>query len=172
MSDEPKYLSKINPSLDIIQEILCYLENIKVPLVKNKTGRARTFGIHRAMTLGFIQARVTRKYQLSLYSKKYPELYKAIKKLGEMICPFEFDAIQVNNNVVCPRHLDPFNVGNSVIISIGDYEGCELEIEGFGLFDTNCHPLVFNGSKYYHFNHPLISGNKYSFVFFTNNTKN
>lgn len=166
--DAPKYLTPLMPSCDLIQEILTHLSSFKVPLASNKTGRARTFGTHRAMTLGMIKARTTRKHGLSYNSKKHPELYEALKKLGEMIVPFPFNAIHVNNNVVCSRHLDPYNIGNSVIVSIGDYEGCELEIEGFGVFDTNCHPLMFNGAKYYHFNKPLISGNKYSFVFYTN----
>jgi hypothetical protein len=119
--------------------------------------------------MGMIRARKTREYGLSYNSKKHPELYDALMRLGKTIVPFPFNAIHVNNNVVCPRHLDPYNTGSSVIVSIGDYEGCELEIEGFGVFDTNCHPLLFNGAKYYHWNKPLISGDKYSFVFFTNN---
>ena len=166
--DVPRYLPPLDPSSSLIQEILTHLSRFKVPLATNKSGRARTFGPHRAMALGMITARVTRKYGLSYRSKKHPKLYEALVKLGKMIVPFEFDAIHVNNNVVCPRHLDPYNNGNSVIVSIGDYEGCELEIEGFGVFNTNCHPILFNGAKYYHFNKPLISGNKYSFVFFTN----
>lgn len=77
--------------------------------------------------------------------------------------------IHVNNNVVCPRHLDPSNSGSSVIVSFGDYEGCDLVIEGYGTFNTNLKPILFNGAKLYHYNTPLISGNKYSLVFFNQN---
>jgi hypothetical protein len=167
-NESPKYLTPIDPSDDLIQEIIGHLSAFKVPLQNGKGGRARTFGTHRAMTLGFIRGRKTKRYELSYNSRKHPELYQAIKKLGEKFVPFEFTAIQLNHNVVCPKHLDPYNAGDSAIISIGDYEGCELAIEGFGIFDTNCKPLMFNGSKHYHWNTPLKNGNKYSFVFFTN----
>jgi hypothetical protein len=70
--------------------------------------------------------------------------------------------------LVCPRHLDPSNTGKSLLVSFGDYEGCNIVVEGYGEYDTNCSPIVFNGSKYYHYNTPLKSGNKYSLVFFTN----
>lgn len=166
ITDSPKYLSPIDPSDDLVQEIMALLSNITVPMNSNKTGRAMSFGRHRAMTLGFIRSRVTRKYGLSLKSKKYPELYNAILALGKKIVPFDFTSIHVNHNVVCPRHLDPKNVGNSVIVSLGDYQGCDLVIENHGTYNMNCKPLLFDGSKNYHYNTPLISGNKYSFVFF------
>jgi hypothetical protein len=167
-ADLPKVLGELNPDDEIIQEILSYLATFKVPQVSNGRGRSASFGTHRAMTLGMIRARKTKEYGLSYNSKKHPELYEAIKKLGEKIVPFAFNAIHVNNNVVCPRHLDPYNSGASVIVSFGDYEGCDLVVEGCGTFNTNLKPLLFNGAKFYHYNTPLISGNKYSFVFFTN----
>lgn len=166
--DKPKYLGELTPDDELIQEILTHLATFKVPQVSNGRGRSSRFGTHRAMTLGMIRARKTKQYGLSYHSKKNPELYQALKKLGEKIVPFDFNAIHVNNNVVCPRHLDPYNTGSSVIVSIGDYDGCQLVIEGCGTFDTNCKPLMFNGAKFYHYNTPLISGDKYSFVFFTN----
>jgi hypothetical protein len=168
-NDIPKYLNPIEPNDELIQEIITYLSLFKVPIIEGKgKGRGGLFGRHRSMTLGMIEARISKKYGLSYNSKKYPELYESLMKLGKRIVPFDFNAIHVNNNVVCPRHLDPYNVSNSVIVSIGDYEGCKLVIEDYGTYDTNCRPLMFNGSKYYHYNTPLISGDKYSFVFFTN----
>lgn len=158
----------IDPSRDDIQEVYSLLENITVPCNDGKLGRARTFGRHRAMTLGMIRARNTKKYGLSYNSKKYPNLYDAIMRLGKSIVPFEFNAIHINHNVVCPRHLDPYNSGKSLLVSLGDYEGCNLVIEGHGEYNTNCSPLIFDGAKSYHYNTPLIRGNKYSLVFFTN----
>lgn len=166
--DLPKVLASLDPADEFLQEILSHLSTFKVPQVSNGRGRSTSFGTHRAMTLGMIRARKTKEYGLSYNSKKHPELYEAIRKLGEKIVPFEFNAIHVNNNVVCPRHLDPYNTGSSVLVSFGDYEGCDLEIEGVGCFNTNCRPLQFNGAKFYHYNTPLKSGNKYSLVFFTN----
>ena len=101
-------------------------------------------------------------------AKKFPELYEKILKFGKTFVPFDFTSIHVNHNVVCPRHLDPYNTGPSCIISIGDYKGCNLVVESYGEYDTNCKPLIFDGSKLYHYNTQLISGNKYSFVFFNN----
>jgi hypothetical protein len=166
----PLLLHPIDPSRDDIQHIYALLESITIPLNTNKTGRARTFGDHRAMTLGFVKARISRQYGLSRYSKKFSELYEAVKAFGESICPFEFTSIHINYNVVCPKHLDPENVGNSMLVSFGDYKGCDLEIENHGSFNTNCQPIIFNGSKHFHWNTPLEYGNKYSLVFF--NTKN
>lgn len=161
-------LPKIDPSREDLLEVYNLLESITIPCVDNGRGRAGTFGRHRAMTMGMIKARVSRKYGLSYNSKKYPALYEALMKFGKTIVPFEFNAIHVNHNVVCPRHLDPYNSGKSLLVSFGDYEGCNIMVEGHGEYNTNCSPLIFDGSKAYHYNTPLKSGNKYSLVFFTN----
>lgn len=166
--EEVLELPKIDPSSEDLLEVYNLLESIAIPCVDNGTGRSGTFGRHRAMTMGMIRARVSREYGLSLNSRKNPELYEALIKFGKTIVPFDFNAIQVNHNVVCPRHLDPYNSGNSCLISFGDYEGCNLIIEGHGEYNTNCSPIVFNGAKVYHYNTPFKSGNKYSLVFFTN----
>ncbi len=157
---------KIDPSRDDILEIYNLLEFVNVPLLSNKMGRSKTFGNHRSMTLGIVKARISRKYALSYYTKKYPELYEMLMKFGKTIVPFNFNAIHINHNVVCPRHLDAHNVGKSCLVSFGDYEGCNLIVEGYGEYNTNCSPIIFDGSKLYHYNTPLISGNKYSLVFF------
>jgi hypothetical protein len=161
-------LQKIDPSNEELLEVYNLLDNTTVLLCTNCQGRAKTFGIHRSMTMGIIRARISRKYELSCNSKKHPELYEALLKFGKSIVPFDFNAIHVNHNVVCPRHLDANNSGKSCLVSFGDYEGCNLIVEGQGEYNTNCSPIVFDGSKYYHYNTPLTSGNKYSLVFFTN----
>ena len=152
---------------DII-DIYNMLENITIPLQSGKKGRARTFGVHRSMTLGMVKARVSRKYGLSYCTKKFMEIYEALKKFGESFVPFKFDAIHVNKNVVCARHIDPSNSSKSCLVSIGDYTGCNLIIEEVGEFDTNYQPIIFDGTKMFHYNTPLVSGTKYSFVFFSN----
>jgi len=163
------FIEPLNPSREDLQDIYAMLENIVVPCLSNKSGRAKTFGRHRSMTLGMIKARITRQYNLSYRTKKFPHLYEAIKKFGESFVPFPFNAIHINHNVVCPRHLDPHNTSLSCLISIGEYEGCNLVIENMpDEIDTNCKLFIFDGTKHYHWNTPLISGNKYSLVFFTN----
>jgi hypothetical protein len=139
----------------------------QVPKQSQGRGRSTTFGEHRSMTLGLIKGRVTRRYELSYNSKRMPELYDEVVRVGKLICPFEFQAIHVNHNVQCPRHIDGNNAGKSVIISIGEYEGGSLHVENYGEFITKNHPLLFDGGKNYHWNDPITSGDKYSFVYFS-----
>lgn len=173
-------LPTIDPLRDDIQDLLYELQNTTITLVSNKMGRARTFGTHRAMTMGMVKQRISRKYELSYSSKKYPKLYEAILRFGKTL-DFEFNSIHINHNVVCSRHLDPDNVGKSLLVSFGDYEGCNLIIEtedGLKEYNTNCSPIIFDGTKHYHYNTPFAgtprtpssrekSGNKYSLVFFS-----
>jgi hypothetical protein len=67
--------------------------------------------------------------------------------------------------VLFRSHKDSKNQGKSLLISFGDYEGCKLMIDGKE-YDTNCKPIIFDGSSLEHWNTPLISGNKYSIVFY------
>lgn len=161
-------LQKLDASSNEVQAIYDLLETATIPLQTGKTGRAPRFGKHRAMTLGMITARITRQYGLSKMSKRFPDIYEAVKKWGESFVPFHFDAIHINKNVVCPRHLDPTNTGKSCLVSIGDYQGCNLVIENVGEFDTRNQPIIFDGTKAFHYNTPLEGGVKYSFVFFPN----
>ena len=162
----PVYLESIDSNRDDILNIYKILQNTSVCLLTNKMGRAKTFGTHRSMTLGLVKARITRNFGLSSMTKKHFKLYEALMEFGKTFVPFEFNSIQVNHNVVCPRHIDKNNIGASVIVSIGDYECCDLVIENYGTYDIKYKPLIFDGSIDYHYNTPLISGNKYSFVFF------
>jgi len=164
--DKPTYLSELLESETA--KLYEMFSKMTVPKMSNKGGRARTFGEHRGMILGYIKARVSRKYQLSYNSRKYPLIYDEVCRIGKLICPFEFSTIQVNHNVQCPKHIDKGNIGKSVIISFGDYEGGTLFVEGDEYYTKN-KPLLFDGSKLTHWNSPITSGNKYSLVFFSAN---
>lgn len=164
------YLKPIHPSELMHLYELC--EEVKIPMNVGTSGRGKKFGSHRAMVMGMTKPRFSGTWGLSAGSLKHKELYEEIMRIGRMIVPFEFETIHLNHNVVCPPHIDGLNVGNSVILSIGDYEGCNLVIDGIGEFDTNCHPILFNGSQMKHWNTPLLSGNKYSFVFYNSRKKN
>jgi hypothetical protein len=148
-------------------KLLELVKKRQVPKQSQGRGRSTTFGEHRSMTLGLIKGRVTRRYELSYNSKRMPDLYDEVVRVGKLICPFEFQAIHVNHNVQCPRHIDGNNAGKSVIISIGEYEGGSLHVENYGEFITKNHPMVFDGGKNYHWNDPITSGDKYSFVYFS-----
>jgi len=142
------------------------LETVSIPYKRDRNNR-RGFPVHRAVSYGFIRHRYTGQYGLSAASKKHPEIYAELLNLGKMVCPFAFNSIHVNNCVICPKHKDSKNQGKSLLISFGDYEGCKLMVEGTE-YDTNCQPIIFDGSSLEHWNTPLISGNKYSIVFFNN----
>lgn len=157
----PTYLEKLTQS--DVEELSKELEKINIPLMSSKMGRARIFGNHRSITLGYTKARISRKIDISYYSKKYPKLYQLLLELGKKI-GFEFTTIHLNHNVVCPPHKDKHNNGFSCIVSIGDYKGGDLIINDIS-YNTFLHPLVFDGKNNTHYNTP-IEGNKYSFIFF------
>lgn len=163
--NSPTYLAPID--YDQIELLYRVLSRITVPKVSGQSGRAKSFGTHRGMVLGYVRTRIHNKYQLSRASRKYPDIYQEVKRIGDLICPFPYDAIQLNHNVVCTPHKDKHNVGESVILSFGRYTGGELHIEGHGEFNTNCKPLLFDGGKLTHWNNPII-GDKYSLVFYNN----
>lgn len=104
-------------------------------------------------------------HMISLHSKKYPEVYAELKRIGDKIVPFEYSSILVNNNTVCGKHYDSNNVGNSLIVSIGEYTGCNLVIEGIE-YNAHYQPLIFNGAEKEHWNTNNLIGNKYSIVYY------
>jgi len=96
-------------------------------------------------------------------NEKYPELFQALRRLGDAICPFPYDSITVNQNNVCPPHRDKGNLGASMIVTGGDYEGGSFVLEGEEI-DTKYKPIVFDGHRE-HWNNPFI-GTRWSIVFF------
>lgn len=105
----------------------------------------------------------------SRFNKKFPELFKAIKKLMKDYDPsFKYTTIQVNKNIVSPPHVDKNNVGPSYIIALGNFEGGKLVIEGKEHNIKNKF-LNFDGRKG-HWVTPF-KGTRYSLVFFTHTFK-
>ena len=143
------------------------LDEISVPIKTNTSGR-RGFGVHRSCTFGMTKARYSGEIGLSYNSKKHPEIYNELLRIGRLIgC--EFNAIQLNKDVVCPRHIDSNNVGESVLVSFGEYSGCNIVVEINDIshiLDADCQPIRFDGSKHYHYNTDDLVGTKYSLVFF------
>jgi len=160
----------IMPKVDetLFAKLLDLLKNHCVKLCDKRSSRLG-FGKHRCEQYGYVKARFTGIVGLSRASKKKFDIYKEIIKVGETICPFKFDTIQLNNNTVCPPHYDSANVGSSMLISFGDYTGCNIVIEGI-MYDAKYSPIIFNGSERQHWNTNDLQGNKYSLVFY--NSKN
>jgi len=124
--------------------------------------RASIFGVVKCFGRGKI---IHGSHIMSFSTVKYPDLYKELKRLGDLFVPFQYSSILVNNNTVCGKHYDSNNVGMSCIISIGDYTGCKLVVENV-IYDAHYQPLVFNGAEKEHWNTNDLIGNKYSIVYY------
>jgi hypothetical protein len=122
------------------------------------------FPKYHGAVYGLARSRYSGKTELSAMSKKYPIIYEELQRIGDEI-GFEYNCIQVNRCLVCHPHTDKSNVGDSLLISFGEYEGCNIVIDGVE-YDAFHRPTIFNGNQLEHYNTPLLSGIKYSLVFF------
>jgi hypothetical protein len=140
----------------------------KVKLYMKKKGERSNrydFPDHRSAVFGMVKPRFKSQKELSYYSRKHPDVYEEILRIGKIICPFEFTSIQVNHNLVCTPHKDKHNTTRSILVSFGEYEGGEIVIEGtkYNAYHT---PIEFDGKEMEHYN-TEIKGNKYSLVYFS-----
>lgn len=143
------------------------LSKQKIPF--QQSGNRYGFPHFRAVTFGLTRYRCDRFISCAKSNDKYPELFKELFRIGDKYCPIPFTSVYVNNNVICPRHRDKGNNGKSCIISVGDYTGANLVIEGI-TYDAHYRPIVFDGHRLLHWNTDDLIGEKYSLVFF--NIKN
>ena len=95
---------------------------------------------------------------------KFPELYEALRQLGDQIVPFAYDAITVNQNNVMAPHTDKGNLGSSVLVTGGDYTGGYFVLEGCPK-ETRYTPICFNGDTQLHWNEPF-EGRRWSIIYF------
>ena len=147
------------------------LENITIPK-KHKSTNRRGFPLgHQATTFGYTRGRFNGKYDVSAMSKKYPEIYNEILRIGNIYCPLKYESIHVNRNVVTPPHKDSRNVGQSMLVSFGDYTGCKIVIDN-ETYDAELQPIIFDGANYEHWNTNDLIGTKYSLVFFCGEMSN
>ena len=157
-------LPKIEP--DELSILYGMLEDIYITRRGIKSNR-RGFPLgHQSITFGYVRGRYNGKYDLSVYTKKYPYIYQELLRIGNIFCPFEFSAIHINKNVICPPHKDSKNIGKSMLLSFGDYTGCNIVIDG-KKYDANCSPLIFDGSELEHYNTDDLTGTKYSLIFYS-----
>jgi hypothetical protein len=105
----------------------------------------------------------------SQFNAKFPKLYELLKDLIALYHPdFEYTTIQVNQGFACKKHIDKNNVGPSYSISLGDFEGGELEVddgEYIYTYESRNRFVKFNGRNE-HWVLPF-EGERYSLVYFT-----
>lgn len=158
------------PMLESVKTKLRYYRDDKHRKGSKSVGNRRGFPSYRGGVFGKVRKRLTGEYGEASMNSQFPVIYEEIVRIGKIVCPFDFDAIQLNRNLQCPPHIDGKNVGDSMLVSFGDYDGGEIVIDGEA-FDARENPLVFNGAKYEHWNNPIFSGTKYSLVYFSNQEK-
>ena len=173
-------LPKIQPAF--FQPLLNILTRVTLSRKQNeaeakKSGKytgsfRKNFPAHRTDVFGLVKLRPKdwvrnggSMFAISAASKTKTNLYEELKRIGDIIVPFEYTSILINNNTVSGKHLDASNMGQSLLVSIGDYEGCNIMIEG-KKYDAKYQPLIFNGSEMEHWNTDDLVGNKYSLVFY------
>ena len=105
------------------------------------------------------------KYDISRRTKTHPHIWEELKRIGDIICPFPYSSCYICHNTVAGKHIDNKNVGMSCIVSIGDYEGCNLVIEKKN-YDAKYKPIIFDGSKIEHWNTNDLVGDKYSLIYY------
>ena len=104
----------------------------------------------------------------------YPHLYDLFKEYSEHHFPyFIWTQVQINllpqgTSIRC--HLDKKNVGDSMLVAFGDYKGgsayiiCDDEEKHYT--DPRNSPQKFNGAKVRHGVDEVLTGTRYSLVFY------
>ena len=177
VNDMVRLLPAVDESL--FYGLLKMLSNVSLPWhasadYKTSTGKRgnarRGFPKHKAATIGIVKARGSQIIGKSAFSKKNTAIHDEVFRIGSLICPFEFNAVQLNHNVVCPPHVDSNNASDSVLVSFGNYSGGKIVINDIE-YSAYCQPITFDGTKLIHWNTPLDEGSeKYSLVFYCHHT--
>lgn len=128
-------------------------------------------GKGRSQTFGIVKRRFNppeSKYGYSSQCKKRPYLYKLIldfvREYSQQIP--EFNSIQINQNYVCQPHRDKGNVGLSTIVAFGEFTGGDLVMDG-NIIDIKNRFITADFSSILHSVNPILTGSRYSMVFFT-----
>ena len=162
-----KALPTINKNDDLIKSILDTLEQTNLSInhkrLNSGKGMSQCFGLYR----------VRRKQGLhpSVNNAKYPILYDILLKFYDKYVKEHlpvYTSIQVNKNYKTTPHYDR-NHGESYIVGLGNYTGGDLIINSYH-HHIKYQPILFEGIKWLHSTTDFI-GNRYSLVFFNQNTK-
>lgn len=158
----PRLLPLSDEQQGLLQSLHTHLATWSIP----RTNPPRpSVGVGRSCTFGRVKKRFGgREYKDGVWNTKKPEIWKLLQAYGATV-PVAWTSIQINQNCVCAKHRDKNNVGDSYLVSVGDYTGGELVVEGVP-YNTKEAGIVFNGSELEHWNNEITSGNKWSIVFF------
>jgi hypothetical protein len=98
-------------------------------------------------------------------NRTYPVLYNQLKKVIREIEPnFQYNTITVNHNLKCLPHYDKANKSPSLILTLGDFDGGRLIVEGCAI-DIHWKPLIMNGSSAEHSTEEF-TGERYSIIYY------
>ena len=140
---------------------LLSLDAVNIPTSARQAVRGQ------GMCLGYTFSRTGARLGSLTGNPHYDQLAKILNgDLSELTRGgFQWSSVQVNLNTISAEHSDSGNKGLSLIVSLGQFTGGELVIDGHKVFDVRDNLLAFDGSKK-HFNRPY-EGKRYSLVFFT-----
>lgn len=161
--------------------LLEYIKNLKY---NTATARMKKFNIKRSVGGSILYGDTWRSYLSKNKNREYdekrkkyltevkrlnPKLQSVFEEFRDFHFPhFHFTQVQLNKNYKIPRHIDSQNIGESVLVCCGNYKGgltCIEKENGIEKRDARKQPVIFNGSKYYHYVEDF-KGDRFSLVFF------
>jgi hypothetical protein len=96
----------------------------------------------------------------------YKHIFDEARKVAPTICPdINWTTLMLNHNYEALPHIDKNNDGYSCVVAFGDYTGGELVVDGKE-YDIRHKPFKFCAAKTRHSVKPVLSGDRYSLVFF------
>lgn len=126
--------------------------------------RKDSAGVGRSLVFG--KGRVRKKPGLVEFisNTRYPEIYKEILRLKQIICNNEeYNVIVLNHNFECAKHTDK-NKSDSIAIGFGNYQGGNLVINDVPN-NIKYNSVKFDGNQSPHYVSPITFGNRYSLIF-------
>ena len=137
--------------------------------VGNKDPNRKAFALGKVRKLD-----VHHKLVNSQFNKKYPKLFKMLKKLVKLHNPkFKYTTIQLNYNLKTEPHKDKNNVGISKALALGKFKKGGVQLfaqeseKPFTVIKNNRKWLTFDGSMILHGSEPIAHGGKrFPLIFF------
>lgn len=145
---------------EIIKELERKPIDINYYRSKSGIGRSQAFGL------------VSRWYLPPDYCRncwKRAYLYKLLLDFAEQFVPIPYTSITLNQNYQAEPHYDKGNIGDSFLVAFGDYEKGELVADRSEV-DIHNKPMIADFTKILH-SVKDFTGNRYSLVFYTLDTK-
>jgi len=106
----------------------------------------------------------------SQYNKKFPELYRELRKLVRIHNPsFRYSSIQLNCGTKTAWHYDKNNKGLSYCLGLGSYTGGGVDVKQDGKvtrYNNNGKFLKYSGCGLEHRTAPGAKGLRYALIFY------